>query len=386
MVNIMVEKIKVLYIAGRVNTRNGAFHSLLSNVKEFKKSDVEPIVLIHKHGDTEEELKKAGVEYRIIPYEGCAVPADKPSRIKGMIKSAINMVQEKKIEKIIRDENIDVVHINVSTTSIGAKSALKLGKPLVWHAREFLEEDVNLTYINRHKTKTLLQNANMMIAISEAVAKHFRDEYQINRIVTVYNGINFESLLPVKEIEKNQSVIKIALVGRIVPTKGQLEALKALKIVREKGYNVCLSIVGDSGNENYYETIKKFIELNDLEQGVLLVPHKKDLRQVWKETDIALICSTKEGFGRVTAEFMLNGVPVIGANTGATPELLKENRGLLYEYGDENDLANKIMKAINERDLTLRMAQDAQKYAKEKFTAKYCAQQIESVYRQVLKE
>ena len=46
--NIMVEKIKVLYIAGRVNTRNGAFHSLLSNVKEFKKSDVEPIVLIHK--------------------------------------------------------------------------------------------------------------------------------------------------------------------------------------------------------------------------------------------------------------------------------------------------------------------------------------------------
>lgn len=380
----MAEKIKVLYIAGRVNTRNGAFHSLLSNVKEFKKSDIEPIVLIHKHGDTEEELKKVGVEYRIIPYEGCTVPADKPSRIKGMIKSVINMVQEKKIEKIVRDENIDLVHINVSTTSIGAKSALKLGKPLVWHAREFLEEDVNLTYINRRKTKMLLQKANMMIAISEAVAKHFREEYQINRIVTVYNGINFENLLSVKEIEKNQSVIKIALVGRIVPTKGQLEALKALKIVRKKGYNVCLSIVGDSGNENYYQMIKKYIESNDLEQCVLLVPHKKDLRQVWKETDIALICSTKEGFGRVTAEFMLNGVPVIGANTGATPELLKENRGLLYEYGDENDLANKIMKAINETDLTLRMAQDAQKYAKEKFTAKYCVQQIERVYRQVL--
>ncbi len=297
----MTEKIKVLYIAGRVNTRNGAFHSLLSNVEEFRKSDVEPIVLIHKHGDTEEELKKARVEYRIIPYEGCTVPADKPSRIKGMVKSVINMIQEKKIEKIIRDENVNVVHINVSTTSIGAKSALKLSKPLVWHAREFLEEDVNLTYINRHKTKMLLQKANIMIAISDAVAKHFREEYQINRIVTVYNGINFEDLLPVKKIEKNSNVIKIALVGRIVPTKGQLEALKALKIVRKKGYNVCLSIVGDSGNENYYQTIKKYIESNDLKQCVFLVSHKKDLRQVWKETDVALICSTKEGFGRVTA-------------------------------------------------------------------------------------
>ena len=382
----MAKKIKVLYIAGRVNTRNGAFHSLLSNVKEFKKSDVEPIVLIHKHGDTEEELKKAGVEYRIVPYEGCTVPADKPSRIKGLIKSAINTVQEKKIEKIIREESIDIVHINVSTTSVGAKSALKFEKPLVWHAREFLEEDVNLTYINRHKTKMLLQKANMMIVISDAVAKHFREEYQINKIVTVYNGINFENLLSIKEIKKNQGVIKIALVGRIVPTKGQLEALKALKIILEKGYTVCLNIVGDSGNESYYQTIKKYIESNDLQQCVLLVPHKKDLRQVWNETDVALICSTKEGFGRVTAEFMLNGVPVIGANTGATPELLKENRGLLYEYGDEKDLANKIMKAIDEADVTLKMAQNAQKYAKEKFTAKYCAQQIENIYRQILKE
>lgn len=384
--NMMSGKIKVLYIAGRVNTRNGAFHSLLSNVKEFKKGNVEPIVLIHKQGDTEEELKKAGIKYRIIPYEGCTVPADKPSRIKGMIKSAINTLQEKKIEKIIKEENINIVHINVSTTSIGAKSALKLNKPLVWHAREFLEEDVNLTYINRNKTKMLLQRANTMIAISDAVAEHFRVEYQIKKIVTVYNGIYFENLLPVKSIKKDQVAIKLALVGRIVPTKGQLEALKALKTVREKGYNVYLSIVGDSGNEGYYQTIKKYIESNTLEKYALLVPHKKNLRQIWEETDIALICSTKEGFGRVTAEFMLNGVPVIGANTGATPELLEENRGLLYKYGDEKDLAEKIMEAIDEADMTLKMAQNAQKYAKEKFTAQYCARQIERVYNQILKE
>lgn len=381
----MSKKIKVLYIAGRVNTRNGAFHSLLSNVKELKKRDIEPIVLIHKHGDTEEELKKAGINYRIVPYEGCTVPADKPSRIKGIIKSLINALQEKKIERIINEENADIVHINVSTTSIGARSALKLGKPLVWHAREFLEEDVNLTYINPQKTKTLLQKADMMIAISDAVADHFRVEYQIKKIVTVYNGIYFENLLPVKPLEEKKTPIKLALVGRIVPTKGQLEAVKALKIVREKGYNVSLSIVGDSGNESYYQAIKEYIELNNLEKYVLLVPHKKDLRQVWEETDIALICSTKEGFGRVTAEFMLNGVPVIGANTGATPELLEENRGLLYEYGNEKDLAEKIMNAVDETDMTFTIARNAQEYAKENFTAQFCAQQIERVYSQIFK-
>ncbi len=383
--SMMSKKIKVLYIAGRVNTRNGAFHSLLSNVKELKKRDIEPIVLIHKHGDTEEELKKAGINYRIVPYEGCTVPADKPSRIKGIIKSLINALQEKKIERIINEENADIVHINVSTTSIGARSALKLGKPLVWHAREFLEEDVNLTYINPQKTKTLLQKADMMIAISDAVADHFRVEYQIKKIVTVYNGIYFENLLPVKPLEEKKTPIKLALVGRIVPTKGQLEAVKALKIVREKGYNVSLSIVGDSGNESYYQAIKEYIELNNLEKYVLLVPHKKDLRQVWEETDIALICSTKEGFGRVTAEFMLNGVPVIGANTGATPELLEENRGLLYEYGNEKDLAEKIMNAVDETDMTFTIARNAQEYAKENFTAQFCAQQIERVYSQIFK-
>ena len=377
----MSKKTRVLFIAGRVSTRNGAFHSLLSNVKEFKNTDIEPIVLIHQHGETEEELKNAGIQYRIVRFESCTVPADEPSRLKGAVKSIINSIQEWKVRKIINEENIEIVHINVSTTSIGAKSALALGKPLVWHAREFLEEDVNLTYINPKKTKELLQKANTMVAISDAVANHFRTQYQIKRIVTVYNGIYFDSILPVKRFSKDKDVTHLAIVGRIVPTKGQLEAIKALRIVREKGMNAVLTVVGDSGNNIYYETIKEYIQRNNLESYVFMMSHKGDLHPVWEETDIALVCSTKEGFGRVTAEFMLNGIPVIGANTGATPELLEENRGYLYEYGNEHHLAAQIMEAIENTEKTYEIAKNAQNYAKNNFTSNHCAEEIVNLYR-----
>ena len=46
--------------------------------------------------------------------------------------------------------------------------------------------------------------------------------------------------------------------------------------------------------------------------------------------------SPYEAFGRVTIEYMMAGLPVIGRNGGATPEIIKENEtGMLYNSKKE---------------------------------------------------
>lgn len=46
-----------------------------------------------------------------------------------------------RIKKLIRDEKVDIVHQNTSYIYAPAKAAIKSDVPLVWHLREFLEED-----------------------------------------------------------------------------------------------------------------------------------------------------------------------------------------------------------------------------------------------------
>lgn len=380
----MDNKLKVLFIAGRVSVTNGAYHSLLNNARELKKLGVVPIVLLHTHGAAEKGFLENHIDCRVLPYSSCTVPADNPSKIKGMVKELINFVLEPFIYRIIKKEHIDIVHINVSTASLGAVSAIRTNTPLVWHLREFLEDDVNLTYINRKKTVALLRKADKVIAISDAVSQHFRNEYRIKNIITVYNGIYAENTLPVKQRAENEHM-NLVLVGRIVKTKGQLEALKAVKKLHDQGYvQLSLLLVGDVGDQDYYNSLRRYIESADMEAFVTIKSHQKNLVPVWEKADAALVCSTREGFGRVTAEFMLNGVPVIGADTGGTPELLRDGRGLIYKYGDENDLVRKIKYAADNYGDMIKMAQKAKDYAEHNFTAIQCAEKIRKVYGDVL--
>ena len=72
----------------------------------------------------------------------------------------------------------------------------------------------------------------------------------------------------------------------------------------------------------------------------------KNKTVIYQNTDCLVMASHNEGFGRVTAEAMANGVVVIGYDGGGTREVIKDKEtGYLYQ-GDEYNLAE-IMKYVN---------------------------------------
>lgn len=375
----------VLIIAGKIGLSSGAYHSLKTNLIEFKKRQINPIVVLYKHGIIENELKKIGIKTIVIRYESCTVPFNNPSKIKGIVKETINFFSEFKLQKIIKTYAIEIIHINVGTVSFGATTALKNDIPLVWHIREFLEEDVNMTYINAKKMTKLLNSANKIITISDAVANHFKEKYNIKNPITIYNGIYDVKYEPQKNYQKENKMF-FTIIGRIVPEKGQLEALSAFEKLYKINNKVKLNIVGNVGNETYYDKIIEFINKNNLENVVDIYEHQKDLTEIWNKTNIGLVCSKKEGFGRVTAEYMLNNIPVIGSNTGGTTELLTDNRGLLYEYGNIEDLFQNMKYCTNNNENLESIKKNAHMYAKKMFTSDKCASEIEKVYQNLIKK
>lgn len=101
--------------------------------------------------------------------------------------------------------------------------------------------------------------------------------------------------------------------------------------------------------------------------------------------DVELVCSKSEAFGRVTIEAMMSMNPVIASNTGANTELIKEDyNGLLYNYGNYVDLANKIEVLIQNPDLLEKYGKNGYKFALENFTAEINAKNIEMVYKELI--
>ena len=101
--------------------------------------------------------------------------------------------------------------------------------------------------------------------------------------------------------------------------------------------------------------------------------------------DIAVVSSRYEALGRVTIESMLGEVLVIGADSGATTELICDGvTGYLYEVGNSRQLADQIISVLENKNKSREIVYQAKKYALENFDSSQYAAQILKIYKQCL--
>ena len=98
-----------------------------------------------------------------------------------------------------------------------------------------------------------------------------------------------------------------------------------------------------------------------------------------RSSDVLLVCSRAEAFGRVTIEAMQASLPIIGSRSGATPELVRDRfNGLLYEPSNTKDLANCIEYVMEHPDEARTMGNNGRTWAAALFTRQRFASEIEA--------
>ena len=135
----------------------------------------------------------------------------------------------------------------------------------------------------------------------------------------------------------------LGVIGRIDAKKGQLFLPSAIKKLRELGENVELLIVGtptlnDPTSLAYMNELKERIKENDLSDYVHFSNFMEDVRLCYAAIDVLVLPSLSETYGMVTLEAMLSKTPVLGTNSGGTPEILNFGKlGELYEVSNLDD-------------------------------------------------
>lgn len=375
---------------------SGASYSLLGMVKELKKSGkYNPIVILPESDELERRLKEQNIEcYIVSDYrrEMWSVGLDDLSlyhAIKTYTKVFLGPLRVRRniqeIQNILIDRDVKLVHVNMLTCGLVGQVATNMGIPVIWHMREYLEEDINAKILRPRKRLKIINQAQRLIAISEGVKSKF-EKILTPPIDVIYNGIDFNSDDIIKHQILSDSKVKIAIIGRISEKKGQFELVQAMeKLYDENNLEYELSVYGSIQESEYFQEVKDFISKHNAEDRIVYKGMTSDAIGVMQRMDILGICSSQEAFGRVTVEGQIAGCLVIGANSGGTKELIDDGvTGYKYVNHDINNLAKVIWNAVQDKEKSNKIAVTGQINAIEKFSAKKNAEGVMKIYDEVL--
>lgn len=374
---------KILFIS-HSSELYGAPKSMLYLIKDLKvRYNVDPIVLTPERGMLTYELDKLGIKYIVNKYYLSMIPKDC-----SLMSRFVHKLRYKYINKLLYlyiylslyNQEIDIVHTNTSVCDIGDYLAKKINKPHIWHIREFGLEDHNMVYIeNIDKIRGKYNSSYKIICVSKSIEKKYSSIIDKGKLVTIYNGIDFNNSF--HKNFKYEKYVNFCIAGSISEGKNQIEAIKSVKILKDLGCNnFRLHIIGDGSNE-YLQYIISFLKENKIEEYVIVTSFTNDIDKVFEKMDVGIITSKKEAFGRVTVEYMSKYMPVIGSNCGATTEIIEHNiNGFLYTLGDSVELAKYMKYFIENREQIETMGKNAYKISYEKFKLEENTNRIYNIY------
>lgn len=208
----------------------------------------------------------------------------------------------------------------------------------------------------------LLKNADIVLVNSEFSAMLAKKKTSENaQIVVNRPGLEFHHLPSGNDMcaeNNDSSSISLLFVGECTKVKGLKFLIQALNLLNN--LDVHLNIVGE-----YNVRSKYFKELNDIiVKGSLqdrvnfhgFVEHNK-LIEFYRKSMIFVLPSLSEGFGKVLAEALCFGLPVVASKAGAIPEMVVDGvNAILVKPGDSQALAEALRTLILDRDLREKMS------------------------------
>ena len=253
-----------------------------------------------------------------------------------------------------------------------AWAARQTARPLIFHCHNHLGQ----------RAAAVLAGRSLQVARARAIAccryaaRPLWPYLDPGRLRVIYNGVREPANLRAPAT----GVPCIGIVGRVAPEKGQVEFVRAARIVVRRFPNarfvVCgAPLFGDRRAELYFRRVQEIAAGSP----VNFLGWQEDVNAVLKSLDILVVPSLREpGAPRVVLEAFAACVPVVAFVSGGIPELVVDGKtGFLVEPPTAEALAEKLEELLGAPELLRSAAGRAYETWKEDFT-------VERYQREVL--
>ncbi len=181
-----------------------------------------------------------------------------------------------------------------------------------------------------------------VLAISQAVKEKIVElgEAERSKIKVIYNPFEVQ---PFRTFPPIRDRLVLGFVGRLEAVKNPISAVHAVKILRDRGFNPLLRVIGEGSLRA--DLVQSIADMH-LENHVELCGfHPRPFERL-QDCHFYLQPSISEGFGLAICEAMSAGIPVIASSVGGAPEIIVHGKtGWLLEKPTAEDLAATIERA-----------------------------------------
>jgi L-malate glycosyltransferase len=339
-----------------------------------------------------------GKPYRIVlPFKNIFLHVVEEVKYPLFSSSPHTLAFANKIAEVARKHRIKLVHVHyavpaavsaylakqllgrdlkIITTPHGTDANLIGADPAIKMTTKFgLIQSDHLTVATKFLKRELVKNFNMSSELKDKVTiiKNFIDADIFERTT---GQINYGDLPETEE--------KVLVhVSNFRPFKRAKDVIRVAAKVLKK-HRIKLWMVGDGPDRLDAERLAE--ELNILEH-VVFWGKRSDILKILQRAHIFIFPTSNDNFSLATTEAMYCGLPIISTTCGGMPEVVKHNHsGFLSELGDTTDMANNVIKLLDDEELYRTFSANAERQCKENCDPKVIIPQYEEIYNRFLAE
>ena len=286
-----------------------------------------------------------------------------------------------RLRKYLKENNIDIVHTNDWISSLYillSSKGLKLKKVATVHAYDYSWRNiVNLR---------VLKYFDLIICVSKS-QKYYLHNMGLpwEKLAVVYNCYDDKKFYKTSRfaLSKKQIPFLIVMIGVFRWQKDQRTLINAVHILKNRGFDIELHLVGN-GKDSLYLEHQKLVVKNNLKNVVKFHGQRTIDYKFLSQFDLFVFSSKSETFGNALVEAMACGLPVLVSDIPPLMEIIEYGKfGIYFETGNAESCAREIVEVMDNRSLLQTLSEKAYERAEE-FRPKKTVNILEQLYQNLL--
>ncbi len=209
-------------------------------------------------------------------------------------------------------------------------------------------------------------------------------------IYCIYHGIDLDLFTPTTDHTESSPPYKLLSVARMTEKKGLPTVYKALRILKDKGFQFSHTLIGDGDDRDKLLRFITALGLDDCCHWLGTRTHTEVLNQFEKSDLFVLGCEIagngdRDGIPNVLVESLAMEVPALSTTVSAIPEILVDQKtGVTVQSGDAKIMAGAIEKILVDKELRKKVIQGGAEHTRRHFDNRSLTSELGAIFAQQL--
>jgi glycosyltransferase involved in cell wall biosynthesis len=342
-----------------------------------------------------------GEESMAYVAEELGVPVTTIPHLHREISPGRDLLATFRLARIIREERPHILHTHTAKAgAIGRVAALLAGRarpPIVVHT---FHGHVLQGYFGRFRTGMFRRLERLLAPVADAliaVSPEVRDDLVALRVApaskfeVIRLGIRLEERIAVGRTFRDETrrVMGIAdgrfvvgWIGRMTGVKRADDVLHAFRLLRARGVDACLCMVGDGPDRDRVERLAH--ELG-IVRDCFFTGYQEDVGQFFAAFDVFVLPSANEGTPVTAIEALASRCPVVATRVGGVPDVVRDGEdGFLVGPGAVKELADRLGRLAADPELRARFGEAGRARVLPRYSVDRLIDDVDRLYRRLL--